>query len=566
MNADIRLRRALLGAALLALLWSLALTITGGIAVETGWRLISSRNAARPLVAGLALLGWYGAVWRPHWRRDLGRYSTPAPWPRLIARLSTAVALIVGLGWGTRIAAGPDQSGYVSQAAMFARGAITVPAPEWSRDAPWDDAAFTASPVGWVPTRRTHILAPVYSPGLPIVMAIFERVAGPAAVFYVVPVLGAVLVWSTYLLGSRLAGPWVGAIAAVLVVSSPTFLLMQQQAMSDVPVSAFLTLSTALALGGGHPLLAGLAAGAAILVRPNLVPLVALPAALLLWRALAVRRLAAFALPLGLAAAVVAAFNWRYHGSPLLSGYGPLSSYYSLEGIGTNLRQYGRWFVQAHTPLALLGLCAMLAPDGDRRRRAATALVTLALPLALLVIYMPYMVFYEDDWGSTRFLLPGYPGLFAGFGALVVLAVTRASRRGPAAVAAVAVVGLLAAWGWTFAVQSGVFMQRIGDARYARAIEYARDLPRPSVILSNAHSGTLRFYTGRDVLRFEAVRPAEIDTAVGHLRRLGYSLFFVGDEFEMEQFRARFAGTRTLASLPRKPRAAFDGVVVYDVR
>ena len=561
--------------ALLALLWSLALTITGGIAIETGWRLISSRNAVRPLVAGLVLVAWYVAVWRRHWREDLGRYSTPAPWPRFLASLAILVALIVGFGWGTRIAAGPDQSGYVSQAAMFARGEITVPAPAWSRNAPWDDAAFSASPVGWAPTHQTHILAPIYSPGLPLIMAAFERAAGPGAVFYVVPILGAVLVWSTYLLGSRLDGPWVGAIAAVLVASSPTFLLMQQQAMSDVPVSAFLTLSIALALGGSS-ILAGLSAAIVVLIRPNLVPLVVFPLALLLLRLGGRRQVTLrghalwhaflFAIPVGVAATVIAALNWRYHGSPLLSGYGPLSAYYSIEGIGTNLRQYSRWFVEGHTPIALAGMGAVLAAGSDRARRLAIALVTLGLPLSLLAIYMPYMVFHDYDWGSLRFLLPGYPGLFAGFGILVTSIVIRARHRVRAAWVGVALVGFVSAWGWTYAVRSGVFMQRVGDARYARAVEYARQLPRRSVILSNAHSGTLRFYTGVDVLRFEAIRPWEVDTAVAHLRRLGYALFFLGDEFELEQFRTRFAGTHTLAALGAKPRDAFDGVVVYDVR
>jgi hypothetical protein len=162
--------------------------------------------------------------------------------------------------------------------------------------------------------------------------------------------------------------------------------------------------------------------------------------------------------------------------------------------------------------------------------------------------------------------MPGYPGLFAGFGIIVALAVAAARRRAPAAGAALALVGLVAAWGWSFSLHAGVFRQRIGDARYARAVEYAMQLPRRSVILSNAHSGTLRFYTGLDVLRFEAIRPLELDTALDHLRRNGYSLFFIGDEFELQQFRTRFAGSRTSAALGRKPRSAFDGVVVYDVR
>ena len=552
----------MLVAAVMALLWALALQITGGIAIETAWKLISSRNPVRPLFAGLAVIAFYVAAWRRHWREDLGPFARAATWPPAIGSAAVATALIVGLGWGTRIAAGPDPSGYVSQAAMFARGEVTIEVPQWAQNAPWDDAGFSASPVGWHPTYQTHILAPTYSPGLPLMMAAVQKLAGFDAVFYVVPLLGGALVLSTYLLGSYLAGPWVGAIAAVLVVSSPTFLLLQQQVMSDVPVAAFLTLAIAGALHGAHPGLTGAAAGFAVLTRPNLVPLVMVPLAIIAAGERPVRRLTAFVMPLGVACAIVAALNWRYHGSPLISGYGPLTNFYSLANIRPNLLQYGHWFVMLHTPLPLIGVTAIVLAQGHRGR---IALVTLAVPLALLALYMPFLVFHRIDWGYTRFLLPGYPALFAGFGMAVTAVIARTSRAALAAVAAAVIVSVVVAHGWIVCMRSGVFRQRAGDARFARIVDYVRRLPEQSILISNAHSGTLRFYTGRGVLRFEAIRPEELDTAATHLRRQGYALFLVGDEFEIHEFRTRFAHTRTLAALPREPRVNLDGAVVYNL-
>jgi hypothetical protein len=552
----------LLVAALIALIWALALQITGGIAIETAWRLISSRNPVRPLFAGIAVLGFYIAAWRRHWREDLGPLARAATWPPVIAGITTLTALIVGLGWGTRIAAGPDPSGYVSQAAMFARGEVTIEVPPWAQNAHWDDAAYGAAPVGWHPTYQTHILAPTYSPGLPLMMAAVQKLAGFDAVFSVVPLLGGVLVLATYLLGSYLAGRWVGAIAAVLVVSSPTFLLLQEQVMSDVPVAAFLTLATAGALHGAHPGLTGAAASFAVLTRPNLVPLVMVPLVLIAAGDRPLRRLTAFALPLGVACAVVAALNWRYHGSPLISGYGPLANFYSLANIGTNLLQYGFWFVMLHTPLPLIGLIApVLARDGRWR----IALVTMLIPLALLALYMPFLVFHRTDWGYTRFLLPGYPALFAGFGIVASALIARSSRPMLARAAAGVIVAVVVAHGWVVSVRSGTFAQRAGDARYARIVEYVKRLPDRSILVSNAHSGTLRFYTGRGVLRFEAIRPQELDPALTDLRRQGYALFLVGDEFEIDQFRTRFAKTQTLAALPREPRVNLGGAVVYNL-
>jgi hypothetical protein len=560
-----RVRRGWLALAGVVLLWSLALRITGGFAIDTPWRLISSRNSVRPLIAGLALVAWYLLVWRRHWREDLGRFSRGATWPPFIAGVATLVALIVGFGWGTKIGAGPDQSGYVSLAARLTQGAITMPAPPWSTDAPWDDAAYTASPVGWHPTTQTHILGPTYSAGLPMMMAAFQIVAGPDAVFYVVPLVGALMVWSAYVLGTRLSGPWAGAIGAALTLSSPIFLMMQLQAMSDVPAAGFVTASLAAAAGAGNPWLAGLATAGAILARPNLVPLVAIPLALLMLRR--ERRIAAvvsFAIPVAIASAIVGAINWRLYGSPVLSGYGNLSTLYAWSNTAVNTRQYFDWFARTQTLFPVVGIFAVLVAGRDRRARLGVLLATAGVPFIVLALYLPYSVFGPNDWGYLRFLLPAYPSVFVGAGIVVAAVVTRAHRRRLAAVAALLVIGVLIAHGWRLSVVDGLFMQRVGDARFAVAAEYAKALPERSVLISNAHSGTLHFYTGRDVLRFEAIRPADLDVIVSHLKGLGYSLHFIGDEFETAQFRTRFAGSSALAAMSTKPRAAFQGVEAYD--
>jgi hypothetical protein len=566
LNISTSRRRTLLALAAFGVAWSLVLKMTGGLAFETQWGLISSRNALRPLVAGVGLLVWYVVAWRHHWRTDLGFFRhlgflRHLATPQALGGLATLTALVAGLGWGATLAAGPDPSGYVSQAAMFARGELTVEAPRWAQSGAWDDAAFTASPVGWHPTYQTHILAPTYSPGLPLIMAAVQKAAGPDAVFVIVPVLGGLLVCSAYLLGTRLGGAWAGAIAAVLVVSSPTFLALQLQVMSDVPVAAFWTVSVVAGLHG-HAGLAGAAAGLAVLTRPNLVPLTAVPFVLIVWSGWRMRSVLAFGAPVGIACAIVAALNWRYHGSPLLSGYGPLNRLYSLANIGPNLVQYGRWFVELHTPLGLLGFAAAFVSGVDRWR---IALVTLAIPLALLAFYAPFAVFQSWEWAYTRFLLPAYPALFAGLGIVASTIVAWSQKRRLAATAVALILAVIAVRGWTLAIDAGVFMQRAGEARYAHAVEYARRLPQRSILFSNAHSGTLHLYARRDVLRFEAIRRTEIDIATTHLRRQGYALFFIGDEFEIDQFRTLFAGTRTAASLPPKPRARFGGVVVYDI-
>jgi hypothetical protein len=77
----------------------------------------------------------------------------------------------------------------------------------------------------------------MYPPGYPMAMALAERVAGRDAVCYVVPLLGGLAVWATFLMARRLAGPWIGLGAATLLAVSPSFRFQLQTPMSDVPAT-----------------------------------------------------------------------------------------------------------------------------------------------------------------------------------------------------------------------------------------------------------------------------------------------------------------------------------------
>ena len=571
MNDAVR-RRSLLLVAGVLLAWGLVVLVTGGVIIETPWRPITSRAAIRPLVAGGFLLLFYTVRWRRHWRADVGPLIHLSP-ALIVAAPFIVGTLVIGLRWSTRIAGGPDASGYVSQAAMFVRGELTMPAPEWARDAPWNDAALTASPVGYRPTRQTHILAPIYSPGYPLLMALFQVIAGPGAVFHVIPFLGALTVWATWRLGRELGGSWTGAAAAALVTTSAAFLIMLVQPMSDVAAAAFWTLAL-LAAVRGRPVVSGCATAIAILVRPNVIPLAIVPVLLLALdeprppksslcaRKRRIARITLFVTAVIPAAATIGLLNWYYYGSPLQSGYGPLGDIYSASRIGTNLQRYGSWFFATQTPLPLVGL---LAPAFGRhgRDRPHVLLVTTVFPVLLLALYLPYLVFYPQEWAYLRFLLPAYPALMIGF----AMVVARMSRWVPntvlATLAATLIVAVVCVYSWEFARANSLFAFKAADQRYARAVEYVKRLPARSVILSLAHSGPLRFYTGRDVIRFEALATEDLDTAVFHLRDRGYAVYFVGDDFEVDMFRERAAGTRTAALLDSAPRVDLRGSVVY---
>jgi hypothetical protein len=561
---DLKVRRGILLLAVILLVWAVVVLVTGGFVIETPWRPISSRNAVRPLLGGVLLLLVYIGLWRQHASRDLGPLAR-LPLPHGVAAASTIVAIVAGLGWSPRIAGGPDASGYVSQADLFVRGELTLPAPSWLADAPWSDAARAASPVGYGPSARPDRLAPVYSPGLPMLLALVQVVAGPGAVFFVVPLLAGVAAWATYSLAATLGDSWAGAIATLLLVTSPAFLAMTVQTMSDVPATACWTLALVASLRG-HAIAAGLATGMAILIRPNLVLLTAVPAGLLLLssngRLRSAGRFVGASAP---AVAIIAVLNWYYYESPLRSGYGAFEYLYSISRVPANLRQYADWFTDSNTVLPLLGVFAPLAIGAHATDRGRLLLVTLAFPSAVLAMYLAYLVFQPHEWQYLRFLLPGYPALMTGF-SIVVVSLTRRATWHARAIPAVILVAAFVAHGWMYAERRGVFAQHEADRRYAHAVAYALTLPPDAVFVSLAHSGTLRFYTGRDVLRFDAIGGHDIDVALSHLDVHGHPVYLIGDPFEIEMFRDRFEGTAAVRRLDGALATDLDGALVYALR
>src|SRR5438045_4061780 len=115
---------------------------------------------------------------------------------------------------------------------------------------PWPLADWTFAPLGYRPAPTRGFIVPIYPPGLPLLMAVFQQMTDRDAVFYVVPLLGALAVWAAGRLGSILHGPLTRALAAMLLASSPTFLLQLVQPVSDVPATAWWTLALMLAVDG----------------------------------------------------------------------------------------------------------------------------------------------------------------------------------------------------------------------------------------------------------------------------------------------------------------------------
>lgn len=570
---DSRLRRGCVVLAVAAACWSLVTVITGGVAIPY----FSSRNPRNPslaaallfvtawavaepgrrgfLIAGdlraigaavMSLIAW---LWRA-WTRATDRLTALPPLVAPMVVYAIAVAVIAtSIRHSQFVAAGSDAWGYLSQARMWATGTLRQPQPlmvELTDVLPRE----ALTPLAYRPSPTGSTIVPITSPGLPLLMAAGEVVAGERAVFAVVPLLAAVAVWATWLLGSTLGSRWTGVAAAALLATSPAFLFQLTSApMSDIPAAAFWALSLAAALHRGRwaALASGTAAGAAILVRANLLPVTIVPAALVaLDRTSARRNLLLFGAGTIPAAAFIAALYAYWYGSPLSSGYGSLGQLYATANFIPNLTRYSRWLVESQTPVILL---AVAAPLLVAHRGAAAAL--LAFTLAVVACYVFYTPF--DAWWFLRFLLPAYPALAALTAAAIIAAAMWLPR--PLRALAVLVVLFVVANRTIGYASARATFDSGGEQKYAITGRYvAEHLPGNAVIVCELYSGSIRYYSDRTTIRFPLIASDHVDRAMAELHRLGYQPYLVVEDWEEDLFRRQFAGRRVLDSLASRPQ------------
>jgi hypothetical protein len=551
-----------------SLVWTSVIVITGGFSVEFGAFRFSSRQTRNPLLlavvtgaVGAALTtreerrrGWSAA--REYFERLLTAVNAlPSATAPALAAVAAIVTALVGVTMGTIDAGGSDAYGYVSEGELWAKGTLRVEQPLVD-DLDWELDIEALTPLGYRPTEDRRAIVPVYSPGLPLVIALFQRLGGRPAVFYVVPLLGSVLVWATYLMGARVAGPGVGLAAAILMATAPAFLFQLMVTMSDVPVAAWWTLCLALVLADPPflALFAGISAGMAILTRPNLVLLAIVPGAWLLWRALwhrqagrpALTRLLLFCPGVIAGGLAVAAINTAVYGSPLVSGYGSsVEGTFSTNHFWTNLLNYSKWFVQSNTPVAIL---AVAAPFLARRAAAMDTgsdarwpyWMLLTFAAGVFASYLFFTVFH--DWWYLRFVISAFPPIFVLTSVVVVAIVRRLTHRALVPLTALVIV-LVALHGVVFTIAQDTFLYREGNRRFSAVGRYITEkMPERAIFLSIEHSGSIRYYSGRLTVRYDWVPAVRLDAVLDDLRRLGYHPYILLEEWEEEGFRRMFKG------------------------
>jgi hypothetical protein len=530
---------------------------------------LSSQTLWRPALVACVAIALFvsGSDARQHrlarvWHQVLQHSTLGAV---LLAVLTVGISFRVS----TFEALGADAYGYVSQAHLWANGNLVQHEP-LSLRAPWPDAEWTFAPLGYRPGLERGTTVPTYPPGLPLFMAGLLVLFGRSGPFFVVPLLGGVAIFATFLLGRRAAGEACGLAGAALLLTSPIFLFQLKEPMSDVPVTAC-WLVAILLVSRTTPVsifAAGLATSAAILIRPNLVPLAAVLGLLVLLCSAntLVRRLlnasifSSAAIPGCIAVALV---NKKLYGSALSSGYGDTSFLFQLHYFWTNLSRYSRWLLEMETPfilLAPLGSWLLLRPEyssSDLHSLTTRTLSRLFVAFAA-VLYACYALYVPfDNWTFLRFLLPAISLLLLLCGVVVVELNKQLPSFLPRFLLVTSMVVFLA-WRWDV---SGLKPPRQQDRRFAVIGEYLQDnLPPNAILFSMLHSGSIRYYSGRLTLRWDLLPSEWLDRSLVFLTSNGYQPFLLIEQgWERKQFVEKFSAQSRVGSLNFTPIATYNG-------
>lgn len=501
--------------------------VSGGFRTTVGGLRISARSPLPILLLALIhFTTWLSWARRAHSvRADLESawHGIERHASRLVG-VAALVAAIVAALFATRSAAGADASGYVSQAAAWTIAAPPVHVDLVASDFP-DISGWMTTPLGWRPPTGDEVLGPVqvptYPPGLPLLMAIPQWLGGIHGASAVVTASAAIAVWAT----GMLAGGVAGVIAAILLALSPVFLLQSFQPMSDVPVTAAWMVGFVLA-GRQNSAWSGLACGVALLIRPNLAPLIIVPFFLAQHRVM-------FSLPVVAAGMALGFLHWSWYGSPLRSGYGATEELFALANIAGNVPRYANWLIST-APVMCLGVFGFW-----RLRRERPAQALLAFVALVVAAYLVYAVF--DDWSYLRFLLPAM-AVLAVFSAIELSAWIGRWPTSYRAPILFALMLLVAGHAIVVARSLDVFKLANQLRRVSVVADYIdADIPPAAVILSGEQSGAMRYYTDRSILRWEAATPEALAAAMQTLEQARRPVYIVLDAWENEPFRAKFS-------------------------
>ena len=123
MNVRNRLRGVLFAGMLIAVALAAWITVIDGIQLRFAGVVLRSRDALRPLLVALLLLGVYATSCRDAFASDIARIARA--WSRVAVAIAVACAIALtatAWRWGTHAAGGADSFAYISQAYGWLHG------------------------------------------------------------------------------------------------------------------------------------------------------------------------------------------------------------------------------------------------------------------------------------------------------------------------------------------------------------------------------------------------------------------------------------------------------------
>lgn len=476
-----------------------------------------------------------------------------------IAALAAISLAAFGVVKGTWAVGGSDSSCYALMADAMASGRLQ-PASALAVEAPWPDAARTLAPGGFIPSPvRADAASPICAPGFSVLMAPLAAAFGRNAIFLLIPLSGAVLVFSAFLIARRLAGSMAGATAAVLTATSPIVLFQVVQPMNDVLAAALWLAAMAWLITKPQPVACGILIGLAILVRPNLAPLALVFATvpLVLKHPQPIREIAVMAFASVPGVALLLWLNAELYGRAFASGYGNVTQLFGTAHIQDNLTHFGRALLETQYLVPLLGVIAPVILANDKRKLSVILLIAVGVVSAIYLLYRPY-----PEWWYLRFLIPALVLLLILTSAVAVELATRARMGGVIPIVAV----LLAILGTRAAGDRQAFeLQRL-EGRYRDTAALITDrLPANAVLITVWQSGSVRFHAGREAVLWDSLDPAWLDRAIAWLSERGLPPYFLFERREEPEFRARFRGASAWGALDWPPRLDLNRQIrIYD--
>jgi hypothetical protein len=471
-----------------------------------------------------------------------------------VSRKAFAAALLLGYAFllcdkAVTCAGGSDSSGYLNAARLLARGRLSDAVEPLGRFNLSLDFVRVFIPLGFSPGNEPGTMVPSYPLGLPLHMAAAGLVGGWAlAPFWVSPLAAALCLLLTYGIGRELgmSRPFAVA-AAVCLAVFPTFVWSGLQPMSDVPATAWALAAILAALRArrspGAAWLCGAAFGMAVLVRPTNI-LLAVP--LLLALPLEGRvfvRVALAGLPF---AGFLLAANQIAHGGPFASGYGDISSAFSLSYFPVRIRHYGYLLGALATPLLPIGWLGVAFVRSLPRRDRTLLLAWPAGFLLFFCCYEPY-----EAWWYTRFLLPGVPAMILALFFIIERGFLPSGRRAraavpgprPRAILAAAVSAIVVATGVYWIRKYDVLKTNLGEQTYPDAVRWAAaTVPPNSIIAAKQMTGAMKYYTNATFARLDWIEPTHLPALRSQVRAAGYHWYALVPRYEKELLQTTLPG------------------------